>query len=75
MMDKTTQIIDVLSMGYGTVPTSVMSDRKSDGRGEGDLCVLCRMHRGRGHKLPHGRRNQQGSQHVRGTIPEASETT
>ena len=27
-MDKTTQVIDVLSMGYGTVPTSVMSDRK-----------------------------------------------
>ena len=28
MMDKTTQVIDVLSMGYGTVPRSVMSDRK-----------------------------------------------
>ena len=27
-MDKTTQVIDVLSMGYGTVPRSVMSDRK-----------------------------------------------
>ena len=27
-MDKTKQVIDVLSMGYGTVPTSVMSDRK-----------------------------------------------
>lgn len=27
-MDKTAQMIDVLSMGYGTVPTSVMSDRK-----------------------------------------------
>ena len=28
MMDKTTQVIDVLSMGYGIVPRSVMSDRK-----------------------------------------------
>ena len=28
MMDKTTQVIDVLSMGYGTVSRSVMSDRK-----------------------------------------------
>ena len=27
-MDKTTQVIDVLSMGYGTVPRSEMSDRK-----------------------------------------------
>ena len=27
-MDKTTQVIDVLSMGYGIVPRSVMSDRK-----------------------------------------------
>ena len=27
-MDKTTQVIDVLSMGYGTVSRSVMSDRK-----------------------------------------------
>ena len=45
----------------------------ADGRGEGDLCVFCHMHRVRGHKLPHGGRNQQGSEHERRTIPEASE--
>ena len=72
-MDKTTQVIDVLSMGYGTVPRSVMSDRKLTVEAKAIYAYFAAMHRGRGHKLPHGGRNQQGSQHVRGTIPEASE--
>ena len=73
MMDKTTQVIDVLSMGYGTVPTSVMSDRKLTVEAKAIYAYFAACIGGRGHQLPHGGRNLQGSQYVQGPIPEASE--